>query len=129
MNKPKILIVDDDARISGLMHAILEKKGNYEVREENRSFAALATAREFQPDLILMDVDMPGKDGGEVAVEMATDMHLSTTPILFVTSLVSRSATASGSTIIGGRQFLAKPVDPMSLLLTVRNLLGKVAAC
>ena len=63
MSKTKILIVDDDARLSTLMRTILER-GGYEAREENRSFAALATARGFRPDLVLLDVDMPGKDGG-----------------------------------------------------------------
>lgn len=127
MTKPKILIVDDDSKLSRLMHAILEKAGGYEVREENRSFAALSSAREFQPDLVLLDVDMPGKDGGDVRAELAGDCALSSVPVLFVTSLVARSEGSTTTMMRGGQRFLAKPVLPRALLEAVRGMLNGVA--
>lgn len=123
MSKSRILIVDDDARLSALMHAIL-LRGGYEVREENRSFAALASAKEFRPDLVLLDVDMPGKDGGTVAAELRRDPSLAGTPVIFVTSLIGKSEAG----MRGGEVFLAKPVEPAGLLKTVRDALSKVAA-
>jgi two-component system OmpR family response regulator len=124
MSKPKILIVDDDIKISALLHVFLEKAGGYEVREENRSFAALATAREYRPDLALLDVDMPGKSGGEVAGEFADDPLLASVPILFVTSLLSGAEARTKGIVRGGQLFLSKPVDPHALLRAVRGLLN-----
>lgn len=123
MSKSKILIVDDDAKISTLMRVFLECSG-YEVREENRSFAALATAREFRPDLVLLDVDMPGKDGGTVAAEIGADRDLAHTPIIFVTSLVARHESG----LRGKERFLGKPVAPADLLAAVRQTLLRLAA-
>ena len=122
MTKAKILIVDDDAKISSLMRVFLECSG-YEVREENRSFAAHATAREFRPQLILLDVDMPGKDGGTVSKEIEADKDLAGTPVIFVTSLVSRHESGRR----GKERFLGKPVAPSDLLAAVRETLLPVA--
>lgn len=122
MNKTKILIVDDDAKISSLMGLILRRNG-YEVREENRSFAALATAREFRPQLALLDVDMPGKDGGTVAAELAADRDFAHMPVIFVTSLVEQHEAG----MRGGARFISKPVDTKILLATVSQMLPRMA--
>jgi CheY-like chemotaxis protein len=118
MSKSKILIVDDDPNLSRLLAVILNRIGGYDVREENRPFAALQTARDFRPHLILMDVDMPGKDGGMVSAEINNDPLLANTPIIFVTSLVSKNEAGMRN----GKRYLSKPVDPTLLLDTVRGL-------
>jgi two-component system, OmpR family, response regulator len=123
MNKPKILVVDDDAKLSTLTRVILERVGGYNVLEENRSFAAVATAQAFGPDLVILDVDMPGKDGGEVARELRQLPQFATTPLLFVTSLISKAEAGH----VKGWQFLAKPVAPTTLLETVRGLVPSLA--
>ena len=124
MSKPRILVVDDDAKISSLVRIILERIGGFQVREENRSFAALETAREFRPHFMLLDVDMPGKDGGDVAAEFRADPVLSTVPIVFLTSLVASRELSQ----LGEDCFLAKPVDPQLLIRTVRSMLPAMAA-
>jgi CheY-like chemotaxis protein len=124
MSKPKILVVDDDAKLTSLLRIILERVGGFQVREENRSFAALNTAREYRPHFILLDVDMPGKDGGDVAAEFRADPDFSRTPIVFLTSLVSSTEL----TQLGEDRFLAKPVDPQLLVRTVKSLLPAMAA-
>ena len=124
MNKTKILIVDDDAKLSHLVAIILSRAGGHEVREENRSFAAVHTAREFRPDLIVLDVDMPGKDGADVCQELAEDPLLSNVPVIFVTSLITEGEAGMRK----GHPYLAKPVNPMLLLQTVRSLCRKVPA-
>src|SRR5947207_1452909 len=91
MSKSKILVVDDDPNLSRLLAFILIRLGGYDVCEENRPSAAAATARNYRPNLILLDVDMPGRDGGAVSAEIRADPLLSATPIIFVTSLVSKS--------------------------------------
>jgi two-component system OmpR family response regulator len=124
MSKPKILVVDDDAKLTSLLRIILERVGGFQVREENRSFAALNTAREYRPHFILLDVDMPGKDGGDVAAEFRADPDFCRIPIVFLTSLVSSTEL----TTLGEDRFLAKPVDPQLLVRTVKSLLPAMAA-
>ena len=94
------------------------------MREENRSFAALNTALEYRPHFVLLDVDMPGKDGGDVAAEFRADPILSGIPIVFLTSLVASRQLSQ----LGEDRFLAKPVDPQLLIRTVRDLMPKMAA-
>ena len=59
----KILLVDDEAGFTQLLKMNLEKSGDFEVTIENDSTKAIATARSFQPDVVLLDVVMPGMDG------------------------------------------------------------------
>ena len=125
MNKNRILVVDDDPKLSRLVRAILEKTTLYEVREENRPSAVLATATTFNPDMIILDVDMPGKDGGDVARELQADPILRSKPLLFFTSLISPREAGKHEVERGGMLFLAKPVDPVVLIETVGRMLRK----
>ncbi len=118
MANSKILVVDDDPKLSRLVATILNRVGGYDVCEENRPFAALATARQYRPDLILLDVDMPGKDGGTISRELGDDALLAEVPVIFVTSLISKSEAG----VHHGVRYLSKPVDPHLLLNTVRGL-------
>ena len=129
MSKPRILVVDDEPNLSGLVRMFLEKTLRFEVRVENRSALALSAARQFRPNLILLDVDMPGKDGGHVAREIQGDSGLCGVPILFLTSLVSTEDAGKGLIVRGGMRFLAKPVNPNILIDSVdRVLAGEVQA-
>jgi two-component system OmpR family response regulator len=129
MTKPRILVVDDEPNISGLVRYFLEKTQRFEVRVENRSSIALAAAREFRPDMILLDVDMPGKDGGEVSREIEAEPSLRGVPILFFTSLISRAEAGEHETVRAGKRFLSKPVNPKVLIEVVdRILAGEVHA-
>jgi CheY-like chemotaxis protein len=119
MNRPRILIVDDDVKLLSLTRVLLNKMGSFDTFIEHRSFAALATARAFRPDLILLDVDMPGKDGGDVAEELGQDPVLSRVPIVFLTSLISQNEAGMHN----GARYLSKPVSPLVLLQTVRETL------
>lgn len=125
MNKTRILVVDDEPNLSGLVRLILEKTKRFEVRVENRSALALFVAREFQPNLILLDVNMPGKDGGEVARELGADPTLRAVPILFLTSLVSTSEAGEREAVCAGMRFLAKPVKPEVLVESVDRILAE----
>ena len=124
MNKAKILVVDDDPKLSRLIRLVLEGSRLYTVTEVNRPNDALRVAHEFQPDAILMDVDMPGKDGGEVAREFAADAALNGVPLIFVTSLVTGVVSESEAVVRGGRLFLSKPVNTTVLLRTLESLLA-----
>src|SRR5664279_1491206 len=111
MSKRRVLVVDDDVNLSRLAGMILENSGKYEVMIVNQAVRALPAALQFRPDLMLLDVDMPGKDGGDLAREAANDSRLRDIPILFLTGLVSREEAGAGALERGGMTFLSKPAE------------------
>lgn len=108
MNPKKVLIVDDESGFTRLLKLTLQKTGNFEVKEVNDGTQAWLTAREFQPDIIFLDVVMPAIDGGDVAQQIRADPSLAHVPIIFLTAIVS---SKEGGHEIGGFPFLAKPVS------------------
>ena len=111
----RILIVDDDSNTTHLVKILLERSGPYFVVEENDATEAYQTARSFKPDLILLDVMMPGLDGGEVAEQIQADRELHDTPIIFQTGLVTKAEAKSGLHIQGHR-VVAKPINIPELI-------------
>jgi CheY-like chemotaxis protein len=111
----RILIVDNDADTTHLVKVLLERTGHYLVLEENDATKAHQSARNFRPDLILLDIVMPEADGGEVAARIEADPELQNTPIIFLTALVTRAEAKSGLNI-QGHPFLAKPVSIPELI-------------
>ncbi len=93
MVKKKILIVDDEEGITRMIKLALEQTGHYEVCEENKPMRALTTAWNFEPDLIVLDVMMPGMEGSELARLMKADRRIKDVPIIFLTATVSRQET------------------------------------
>jgi CheY-like chemotaxis protein len=128
MNKRRVLIVDDDINLSRLAGMILENSGQYETMIVNESDRALPAALQFRPDVMLLDVNMPGKDGGDLAREAASDLRLRNIPILFLTGLVSHEEAGASPLERGGMTFLAKPVEPAILLATIDRLVPPVMA-
>ena len=116
MTKRRILLVDDEVGITRALALYLTENGNCDVRVENTGSRALAAAREFRPDLIVLDIVMPDADGASLAAEIEADPILKDTPIVFLTALVSQHETHGGSLLIGQRPFFAKPVDPDTIL-------------
>jgi len=116
----RILIVDNDPDTTHLVKVLLERTGHYLVLEENDAAAAHQSARNFRPDLILLDIVMPDTDGGEVAEEIEADPELQNTPIIFLTALVTRAETKSGLSI-QGHPFLAKPVSIPELINAIEE--------
>jgi CheY-like chemotaxis protein len=125
MSKRRVLVVDDDVNLSRLAAMILESSGKYEVMIVNQSSRALAAAIQFRAEAMLLDVDMPGLAGGDLAREAALDSRLRDIPILFLTGLVRRDETTNGPVESGGRRFLAKPVEPAQLLFAIGELLPR----
>ena len=82
---------------------------------ENDPAKAHQTARDFRPDVILLDIVMPEIDGGEVAARIGNDPELCQTPIIFLTALVTEAEAKSGLEI-DGHSFLAKPINISELV-------------
>jgi CheY-like chemotaxis protein len=128
MTKTRVLIVDDDVNLSRLSAMILENSGLYEVLTERDSTRALHVARQFRPQLMLLDVDMPDMTGGDVAGEASCDPILRHVPILFLTGLLSKAETGNKEVDCGGMMFLAKPVAPEVLLESVGKITSALRA-
>jgi CheY-like chemotaxis protein len=120
MRRPRILLVDDNPNLTSMIRVFLSRIGRYEVREENRSPAAMASVREYRPDLIILDVDMPEKDGGDIAAELKADPLFENVPIIFLSGLVSPEESGMRD----GSIYLPKPVELKRLLNSVRTLLA-----
>ncbi|HXG48064.1 MAG TPA: response regulator [Methylomirabilota bacterium] len=126
--RKRILIVDDEASFTRMVKLNLEKTGLFEVRAENVAHCAVPAAREFKPDLILLDVVMPGADGGDVAAHIRRDRHLREVPIIFLTATVSRREAGAGGMTSGGSLFLAKPISAEDLVKCIQDHLRKPEA-
>ncbi|HTL55671.1 MAG TPA: response regulator [Candidatus Limnocylindrales bacterium] len=122
--KKRILVVDDEPSITRLLKLNLEQTNDYVVRAENDSEKAIAAAEEFQPDLILLDVMMPGLDGGELASRFQANPKFKRVPILFLTAAATKSEIYARGGKVGGLPFLAKPVELSAVVACLKQHLG-----
>ena len=122
--KKRILVVDDQAPNTRLVKLYLEGTNDYAVREENDAKTALSAAEEFQPHLILLDVMMPGMDGGELAACFQADPKLKAVPIVFLTAIVTKGEVEAGRGRLGTQPFLAKPVVLSELVACLKHHLA-----
>lgn len=118
---PKILVVDDHPSSRMTAVALLSVEG-YDVLEAENGMAALDCVIDLNPDLILLDVMMPGMDGYEVCRRLKQDEQTRLIPIVFVTALNDRRARLKGIEA-GGDDFLSKPFDQLELSARVKSLI------
>lgn len=122
--KKRILVVDDEVALTRMIKLNLERSGDYEVRTENQGVKVISAVREFWPDLIFLDVMMPGMSGDEVAQQLRENPVLAGIKIVFMTAIVTKEETSEMSGNIGGNEFLAKPVKTEELVETIERMLG-----
>jgi signal transduction histidine kinase len=116
----KILIVDDDPTARDTLEAMLEGKG-YQLEIAKNGSEALDLANRILPDLILLDVMMPGMDGFEVCRRIRSAPRLAEVPIIILTALDDRASLVQGIES-GADDFLSKPVDRQELNARVRTI-------
>ena len=123
MEPRRVLVVDDEVAFTNLVKLNLEKTGRFTVHEVNDPTAALAAAREFRPQIMLLDVIMPGRDGGQVLAELRANefTHL---PVIFVTATLTQRGLQQRDNEIDGVPFVAKPVEPKKLIKRIEEVLG-----
>jgi two-component system alkaline phosphatase synthesis response regulator PhoP len=124
----KILIVDDDPDLVEAVSMILESK-NYDVAAAYGGVEGLEKAKTEKPDLIVLDVMMPDKDGYAVCKEMKADPNLSKIPVLLLTAVVSKIPTTHYTQQMGleteADDYIDKPVEPAELVKRIEALLSK----
>lgn len=125
MASTRIMVIDDEPDFSALFKENLEESGNYEVQVENDPTKAVATAREFQPELIFVDVVMPGMDGGDVVAAIKAEPRFARTPILMLTALVEEDASKpTGEQESGGLTFISKTTRLENILALIEKHLA-----
>jgi DNA-binding response OmpR family regulator len=122
----RVLVIDDEAPIRLLCRVNLEAEG-MKVLEAGDGPTGLEQARSARPDVILLDVMMPGLDGWAVAEELVDDDATREIPIVFLTARAELRDRARGLEL-GGVDYVTKPFNPVDLASLVRSLLARVRA-
>jgi DNA-binding response OmpR family regulator len=120
----RVLVIDDEAPIRLLCRVNLEAEG-MQVLEASDGEVGLSTALEERPDVILLDVMMPGRNGWEVAEQLLGDERTDAIPIVFLTARAEVKDRARGIDL-GGVDYVTKPFNPVELAPLVRDLLHRV---
>ena len=121
MEQPStILIVDDDRVTRQILRGLLEPEGHV-IATAGDGDSALERARELMPDLVLLDVLMPGLDGYEVCRRLRADAQLAEVPIIMLTALDDRASRLIGMEA-GADDFVSKPFDRVELLTRLRSI-------
>ena len=115
--KPRIQIIDDNVALTTLLAKALAKFG-YDPVVENNPLLAINTVRHYMPDLILLDVMMPERDGGRVLADLRNDLSLRYIPVILLTAIAREAQTLANT---GGilSEILSKPVELHELLKTI----------
>ena len=121
-NKKRVLVVEDDDAIATLLQKMLETR--YEVQRTRNGNEALALVKGYVPNLVLLDVMMPGLDGYATAQQLRLLPHLKTLPIIFLTAKGGAMDVVKGIQS-GARFYVTKPFKMDDLLAKVRKALGE----
>jgi len=121
----RILVVDDDRQIARLVQSYLEKAG-FAVLTAFDGDTAMHALRRERPDLVVLDVLLPGRDGWEILRWLRADEYLSATPVLMLTARVDDVDKLLGLNL-GADDYLTKPFNPQEVVARVRAILRRAA--
>ena len=122
----KILYVEDEPDIQMIARVALENVGGFELLVCSSGAEAIEKAAEFNPDLLLLDVMMPGMDGPTTLAELRKISGLAKTPVMFMTAKVQPQEVEHLKTL-NVADVIAKPFDPMGLAGHIRDSWAKVS--
>jgi CheY-like chemotaxis protein len=117
----RILYVEDEPDIQSVARLALEALGGYTVKICSSGTDAICRAPDFQPQLILLDVMMPGMDGPTTLGKLREISQFTNTPIVFMTAKV-QPAEVAGYKALGAKDVIPKPFDPMTLAAQVQAI-------
>lgn len=119
---PRILVCDNEDVLRDLVRASLGGNG-YDLVEARDGDEALALARDTKPDLVLLDVMMPGRSGLDVLAELRADPELAGTRVVMLTAR-TQAADREAAAAAGADRFLTKPFSPLELAALVEDMLA-----
>lgn len=120
----RILSIEDDAEMRGLIQLILERSGHHVIGVK-RGEAGLELLRSLRPDVLLLDLMLPDIDGWEIYREMKADKDLMSVPVIIISAKSEDRDAADGYRVAAKDRFLEKPFDVMELIKTVYELLER----
>ena len=119
----KILVVEDNTNLSEILKDLLENNGFFVVTAQNGE-EALEILKDFEPDLILADILMPGMDGFEMFSKIRSIPKLRTVPFVFLTALSDQENKFKGLGL-GADDYISKPFNPQELIMRINNILKR----
>ena len=124
MGKKKLLLIDDDHALGRMLKLKLEKAGKLDVTYSPDGHRIVELARELKPDLIVLDIDMPGTDGGDARTALQESPDTEGIPVLFLSSLVAPEDVAASGGVIGGHEMASKRTEVSDLIARVESMLA-----
>ncbi len=118
-----ILIIDDERDILNSLSAFLRRNG-YGVSSADTGQEGLVLAKKERPDLIILDLMLPDIDGSDVAVELMQDSNTRDIPVIFLTSVLTKTEQAKLGETIGNRCIVAKPCKSEEILELIKKRIG-----
>ena len=125
MPNKKVLIIDDEENFCKLVKKNVEQTGEFEVRTATSGDEGIRLIRELKPDLVLLDIVMPGMDGGDVVSLIRNDASIKDTPIVFLTAIVKKEEASSQASFTRGYSLLAKTVTVGELIACIKKNVKK----
>ncbi len=119
----RVLVVDDEQKIREIVRSYLEREG-FDVAEASDGDAALTLARDWHPDLVVLDVMMPGRDGIEVLRQIRTSSDV---PVILLTARAEEVDTVVGLSV-GADDYVTKPFRPRELVARIKTVLRRTSA-
>ncbi|WP_052507576.1 response regulator [Desulfonatronovibrio magnus] len=123
--RKKILVVDDEKDLCRILSNLFTSEGGYQVLTAYDGETAMRAAIRERPDLILLDIVMPGMTGGELAEELQDNPVTASIPIIFMSALVTENEVQNIGYCTGGRMICAKPLVMEELLKHIETVLIK----
>lgn len=124
VEKKRILLIDDEKDLCFFLKTNLENTGEFDVLVSNRGDEGIELAQREKPDLILLDILMPGMSGDEVAEILLENPATAKIPIIFLTAMVTKEEI--GDVMLkkrGGRNFIAKPITTKEIIAAIKKVL------
>jgi len=125
MYKKRILIIDDEDNFCKLVKKNMEQTGEFEVNIATNGDDGIRLARGIKPDLILLDVIMPGMDGTDVISSIRKDKSIKDIPVVFLTAIVREEEVNSQASFTRGYSLLAKTVTVGELIACINKNIKK----
>ena len=121
----KVLVVDDEPDILQIIRYNLEANG-YDVQTASNGVDALETAKKFKPELILLDIMMPHKDGIQTCIELRSQPAFDETIVIFLTALADEASEIKGLEA-GADDYISKPIKPKLLMSRVHSAFRRIS--